>query len=337
MQTTGLADQASQGPVAHRYRHSKNSGNGPRRRASTSPIPSTPDSEPVEPRLKLQCALTPVVIEPAKAALLIIDLQNYDLHEALGIDKSEFSCAEDTVLQYAIPAARETGIQIIWVTTSSSDEDLEEMDPGVFKTFNFEPVQTSPDWQKLPPGEGFNNKGVYRNQKGVGDEIGEITDKNRNLINAGRILVKGSWNSWLHDPLSDAYHEGKTATPPDVHFYKNISSGMRDRIADVTDFFNKHNLRTLLFIGINIDQCVMGTLQDAYLRGFDTNLLKDGCATNSPSYARWSVEHNNCLISWGFLSSCKDLAMAAGLKVVEKADKVAGDEVSRPVSSFGGS
>jgi nicotinamidase-related amidase len=260
--------------------------------------PLTPDSEPIEPRLKLQCALTPVVIEPAKTALLIIDLQNYDLHEALGNDNSEFSCAEDTILQYAIPAARETGIQIIWVTTGSSDEDLEEMDPGVFKTFNFEPVQTSPDWQKLPLGEGFSNKGMYRNQKGVSDEIGEIADENGKVIDAGRILVKGSWNSWLHNPLSDAYHGGKTATPPDVHFYKNRSSGMCDRMTDVTNFLKEHNLRTLLFTGINMDLCVMGTLQDAYLKGFDTILLKDGCATNSPSYARSSVEHN-CLISWG--------------------------------------
>ena len=278
--------------------------------------PPTPDSEPVQPRLRLQCALTPVVIDPAKTALLIIDLQNYDLHEALGNDNAEFYRAEDTVLQYAIPAARESGIQIIWVTTGYSDKDLEEMDPGVFKTFNFEPVNLSPDWQKLPPGEGWSNKGMYRNQKGVGDEIGEVTDKDGNAIDAGRILVKGSWNSWLHDPLSIAYEEGRTAVPADVHFYKNRSSGMCDRMKDVTSFLNEHNLRTLLFTGINIDQCVMGTLQDAYLKGFDTILLKDGCATDSPSFSQSSVEHN-CLISWGFLSSCMDLATAAGLKIGE--------------------
>jgi nicotinamidase-related amidase len=291
--------------------------------------PPTPDSEPVQPRLTLQCAMTPVAIDPAKTALLIIDLQNYDLHEALGNDNSEFYRAEKTILKYAIPAARKSGIQIIWVTTGYSDQDLEEMDPGVFKTFNFEPVKTSDDWQKLPPGEGWSNKGMYRNQKGVGDEIGEVTDKNGKVIDGGKILVKGSWNSWLHDPLSDAYYEGQGAVLPDVHFYKNRSSGMCDRMKDVTNFLNEHELRTLLFTGINIDQCVMGTLQDAYLKGFDTILLKDGCATDSPSYAQWSVEHN-CLISWGFLSSCRDLAVAAGLKE----DKEEVPEVAEPLEWY---
>lgn len=281
--------------------------------------PPTPDSEPIEPRLRLPCALTPIVIDPAKTALLIIDLQNYDLHEALGNDNPEFYRAEDTILQCAIPAARKNGIQIIWVTTGYSDEDLEEMDPGVFKTFNFEAVNLSPNWQKLPLGQGWSSKGMYRNQKGVGDEIGEVTDKNNKVINAGRILIKGSWNSWLHDRLSDAFDEGKSAVPHDVHFYKNRSSGMCDRMKDVTNFLNQHNLKTLLFTGINIDQCVMGTLQDAYLRGFDTILLKDGCATDSPSYAQWGVEHN-CLVSWGFLSTCKDFAAAAGLRVDETDD-----------------
>ncbi|KAK4446839.1 Isochorismatase-like protein [Podospora aff. communis PSN243] len=283
--------------------------------------PPTPDSEPAEHRLRLQCAMTPVVIDPTKTALLIIDLQNYDLHEALGNNNAEFYRAEDTVLKHAIPAARAAGIQIIWITTGYSDDDLAEMDPGVFRTFNFEPVSVSPDWQKLPPGEAWSKNGMYRNQKGVGDEIGEVKDKNGKVINAGRILVKGSWSSWHHDPLSDAYDEGKSATPPDVHFYKNRSSGMCERMKDVTDFLKANNLMSLLFTGINIDQCVMGTLQDAYLKGFDTILLKDGCATDSPWYCQWSVE-SNCLVSWGFLSSCKDLSKAVGLKV-EQGD---GDE-----------
>lgn len=261
--------------------------------------------------------MTPVVIDPAKTAQLIIDLQSYDLHEALGNDNPEFYRAEDAILKHGILAAREAGIQIVWVTTGYSEQDLEEMDPGVFKTFNFEPVNVCPDWQERRPGEGWSKKGMFRNQKGVGDEIGEVTDEHGKVIDAGRILIKGSWNSWLHDPLSEAYYQGKeSGVPPDVHFYKNRSSGMCDRMTDVTNFLNDNNLRTLLFTGINIDQCVMGTLQDAYLKGFDTILLKDGCATDSPWFAQWGVEHN-CLISWGFLSSCRDLAKAVGLKVEE--------------------
>jgi len=57
----------------------------------------------------------------------------------------------------------------------------------------------------------------------------------------------------------------------------------------VTDFIEKNNLRTLLFTALNTDQCVMGTLQDVYLKGFDTILLKDGSATDSPEYAQLSA------------------------------------------------
>ncbi|CAM1508595.1 Fc.00g054430.m01.CDS01 [Cosmosporella sp. VM-42] len=269
--------------------------------------PPTPDSEPVGTRLRLQCAYTPITIDPSKTALLIIDLQNYDLSRALGNDNQAFFDAEDTVLKHAIPAARKSGIQIIWVTTGYSDEDLLEMDPAVFRTFNFEAVKESPDWPNLPPGEGFSNKGEYRNMKGVGDPIGEIELEDGTKIDAGRVLVRGSWNSWLHDPLADAYEESKSTQRPDVHFYKNRSSGMCERMTALNDYLKSNNFRTLLFTGINIDQCVMGTLQDSYLKGFDTILLKDGCATDSPRYAQLSCEFN-CTKSWGFLSSCKDLA-----------------------------
>lgn len=279
---------------------------------------STPDSEPVHPRLKLQCATTSVVIDPAKTALMVIDLQNFHLHDALGNDNPEFHSVENTVLHYAIPAARESGVQIIWVTTGYADKDLEETNPGVFKTFNFRPLA-------MQNGKGRSDTVMYRPETGIGDEIGKITDKNGEVIDGGRMLVKGSWNSWLHGPSSDAYDEGKGAVPPDVHFHKSRTSGMCDSMKDATDFLREHNIRTLLFTGINIDSCVMGTLQDAGRGGFDTILLKDGCANDGPSYVQSSIEHDRNG-GWGFLSGCKDFAAAAGVKVdkVKEMDKVEG-------------
>ena len=271
--------------------------------------PPTPDSEPVQPRLKLQCSLTPVVIDPVKTALLIIDFVNYDMHIALGNNNQAYLDAERTVLDQAIPAARQSGMQVIWVTTGYSDEDLLEMDPAVFRTFNWQPVIEDPDWQNLPPGDGYSDKGEFRNQKGIGEPIGEVQLEDGTKVDGGRILMRGTWNSWLHDPLSDSYEVGKSAKRPDVHFFKNRSSGMCGKMTALTEYLDQENLRTLLFTGINTDQCVMGTLQDAYLKGFDTIMLKDGCATDSPAYAQPSCEFNS-LKSWGFLSTCKNLAEA---------------------------
>ncbi|KAI0097513.1 isochorismatase family protein [Nemania sp. FL0031] len=271
--------------------------------------PPTQESDPIKPHLKLQCKLTPILVDPAKTALLIIDLQNYDLHEALGNKNKNFYDAEDIVLKYAIPAARKAEIQIIWVTTGYSDDDLKEMDPAVFRTFNFNPVEEDPDWAKLRPGEGFSDKGEYRNQKGVGEEIGMVKLKSGEEVDAGRVLIRDSWNSLLHDPLAKSYKESQSTKKADVHFYKNRSSGMCSRMTELTEYLERNNLRTLLFTGINTDQCVMGTLQDGYLKGFDTILLKDGSATDSPEYAQMGVEFN-CLRCWGFLSTCENLAKA---------------------------
>lgn len=41
-----------------------------------------------------------------------------------------------------------------------------------------------------------------------------------------------------------------------------------------TEYLEREGIRTLLFTGANIDQCVMGTLQDASLKGFDCIPLK---------------------------------------------------------------
>jgi nicotinamidase-related amidase len=51
----------------------------------------------------------------------------------------------------------------------------------------------------------------------------------------------------------------------------------------------------------------MGSLQDAVGLGFDAVLMKDGCATASPDYARKMAEFN-CRKNWGFVASLDDLA-----------------------------
>ncbi len=58
---------------------------------------------------------------------------------------------------------------------------------------------------------------------------------------------------------------------------------------------------------MNSDQCVLATIQDASSKWYDTVLLRDGCGTNSPKYARQMVE-SKCEKSWGFVSSCEEVA-----------------------------
>ena len=54
------------------------------------------------------------------------------------------------------------------------------------------------------------------------------------------------------------------------------------------------NLRvdTLLFGGVNMDQCVLCTLQDANFLGYDCLLVEDCCATTSPDFCREATLYN---------------------------------------------
>ena len=66
---------------------------------------------------------------------------------------------------------------------------------------------------------------------------------------------------------------------------------------------------TLLFAGVNLDQCVMCTLQDANFLGYDCILLDDCSATTSPAFCVEATLYNirQC---FGFVASGGDLIQA---------------------------
>jgi len=74
-----------------------------------------------------------------------------------------------------------------------------------------------------------------------------------------------------------------------------------------TEFLEKEGIRTLIFAGVNTDQCVGGSLQDSFTKGWDCILLTDGAATTSPSSSQESIEYNVAR-TWGFCLKCEDFA-----------------------------
>ena len=114
------------------------------------------------------------------------------------------------------------------------------MEPGPLRTFGFHPV-LSKEWNELRTGEGYSNDGEYRNQKDMGDPIGEITLEDGTKIDAGGVTVRGSWNSWVRGKLAGSYEHSKTTTQPDINFHKNRSSGMCVKMTDCTEYLEKEN------------------------------------------------------------------------------------------------
>ena len=96
------------------------------------------------------------------------------------------------------------------------------------------------------------------------------------------------------------------AEPQDLKVSKNRLSGFWGGTG-IEEALNNRGIRTLFFAGCNTDQCVAGSLQDAFTKGWDCLMLSDGCATWSPEFARKCIEYNT-EGGWGFLLTCEELA-----------------------------
>lgn len=59
---------------------------------------------------------------------------------------------------------------------------------------------------------------------------------------------------------------------------------------------------TLFFAGVNADQCVLTTLQDATFLGYDVLMMEDCVATTSPAYCMQATIYNVNLL-FGFMTT----------------------------------
>ncbi|MGA2943193.1 MAG: cysteine hydrolase family protein, partial [Xanthobacteraceae bacterium] len=77
-------------------------------------------------------------------------------------------------------------------------------------------------------------------------------------------------------------------------------SGFQDTMLD--SILRNLNVTTLLFAGVNADQCVLCTLQSANFLGYDCFLIEDCSATTSPDYCMAATIYNvrQC---FGFVTS----------------------------------
>lgn len=107
-----------------------------------------------------------------------------------------------------------------------------------------------------------------------------------------RVLEKDSWAAAVVDELEPA--------PQDIRVDKHRISGFWDTPLD--SILRNLGVKTLLFAGVNTDQCVMCSLQDANFLGYGCVLVEDCCATTSPAFCTeatvWNVK--KC---FGFVAS----------------------------------
>jgi nicotinamidase-related amidase len=134
---------------------------------------------------------------------------------------------------------------------------------------------------------------VY-NSSGAGVGLGDPLPKN-----GAPVLEAGSWAAAIIDELEPQ--------PQDVRVDKYRMSGFWDTPLD--SILKTLGRTTLLFAGVNADQCVMATLQDANFLGYDCILLEDCTATTSPDYC-WLATLYNVNQCFGFVAQSSKLITA---------------------------
>jgi nicotinamidase-related amidase len=100
--------------------------------------------------------------------------------------------------------------------------------------------------------------------------------------NGAPVLTKDSWAAAIVDEL--------VPEPSDIRVDKYRMSGFWDTPLD--SILQNLGRTTLFFAGVNADQCVMATLQDANFLGYDCILVRDCTATTSPSYCLQATFYN---------------------------------------------
>ena len=149
---------------------------------------------------------------------------------------------------------------------------------------------TRPDRANLPPGVLH----VY-DPDGTGVGIGST------VPTGAPVLQRDSWGAALVDELQ--------IEPDDVLVHKHRMSGFWD--TELDSVLRAHDIATVVFAGVNADQCVLATLIDAACAGYDVVMCTDASATTSPAFC-WDATVYNVRQCFGFTAALADLAAAIG-------------------------
>lgn len=117
------------------------------------------------------------------------------------------------------------------------------------------------------------------------------------------VIAKGSWGAEVVDEI----HPGTA----DVQIIKHRFSAFWDTETDAV--LRNLGIKTLFIGGVNMDQCVMTTLEDASFLGYDTVLIEDATATTSPEFCVQATLYNVKLL-FGFVTQSKTVVDALGAK-----------------------
>lgn len=220
---------------------------------------------------RIEAELSPVVVDVKRSALVVIDMQNDFCSPGGWTDSSGLNYKG---CRESIP-----GIQRAIGTARER---------GMWVIWVY--WHNRPDLRNLgaPTLHAFKHK---PSQTGIGEEI----------PGKGRVLTEGSWNAQIIDELRPLMRE------EDVRIEKVRLSGFWGTHLD--QVLRTQGINTLFFTGVNVDQCVSTTLQDAHFRDYNCILLEDASSTSSPDFCKKDVVFNTKQC-WGFVTDTERFGSA---------------------------
>lgn len=225
-------------------------------------------AQDVAPRQIVRCAAQPqhLQIDLARTAIIIVDMQN------------DFCHADGWLASIGVDIAAARGP--IAPLQALLPQLRAQAVPVIWLNWG-----NRPDQMNLSPSVLH----VYK-PDGTGTGLGDP------LANGAPVLEEGSWAAAVVDEL--------LIEAGDVSVSKYRMSGFWDTPLD--SILRNLRVDTVLFAGVNVDQCVLATLIDANCLGYDCVLLSDCCATTSPSFCT-DATYYNVKQCFGFVAESTDL------------------------------
>lgn len=232
--------------------------------------------EPTPVPLTIQAESQSVTMDLRRTAILIIDMQNDFCEKGGWVDHLGFDYSPDR--------APIEPLQKLLLALREAKVPIIWVNWG-----------NRPDLMNMPP----NQLHLYK-PSGVGIGLGEP------LPGSGAaVLQKDSWAA--------AVVHGLDKKPGDISVDKYRMSGFWDTPLD--SILRNLGVKTVLFTGVNTDQCVLCSLQDANFLGYGCVLIEDCCATTSPDYCTQATLFN-VKKGFGFVTQSRHILEA--LRTVSK-------------------
>lgn len=211
--------------------------------------------------------------------LVIVDMQNFFIHPTFRDHSEGIKTVKPLV--NVIEKCRKEGIQLCWLNWGITDHDLKVMPPAVTRGFNK----------------------ALAHEKGHGWHVGLGAPLPQEQ-GGERCLFAGTWNADIYDPLKEF------VTPHDVRFDKARMSGLWSPELPMHKWLRESGKKTLLFAGVNTDQCLLGTLTDAYSWGWDCILIGDCAGTMTNVIGAKEVCDYNVATNMGFVTDSETFCAA---------------------------